>query len=60
VTDEKVDPRLRAEHHAKEAERLLAKRWDVITTVIKAGSHATLAVYYATLAGQETATRQRS
>ena len=37
----------RAEHHAREAERLLAGRLGVITNIIKAGVHATLAVYYA-------------
>ena len=37
----------RAEHHAKEAERLLAGRLGLINNVIKAGVHATLAVYYA-------------
>ncbi len=53
MSAEQVDPQRLAEHHAKEAERLLAKRWDVITTVIKAGAHASLAVYYATQAGQK-------
>jgi hypothetical protein len=38
----------RAEHHAREAERLLAGRLGLINNVIKAGVHATLAVYYAT------------
>ena len=37
----------RAEHHASEAERLLAGRLGFITNIIKAGAHATLAVYYA-------------
>lgn len=37
-----------ADRHAREAERLLAKRWDVITTIVKACAHASLAVYYAT------------
>jgi hypothetical protein len=37
----------RAEHHAKEAERLLAGRLGVISNIVKAGVHATLAVYYA-------------
>lgn len=43
------DPDLeaRAEHHAKEAERLLTGRLGLITNIIKAGVHATLAVYYA-------------
>jgi hypothetical protein len=40
----------RAEHHAREAERLLAGRLGFINNVIKAGVHATLAVYYATQA----------
>ena len=35
----------RAEHHANEAERLLARRLGLINNVIKAGVHATLAVY---------------
>jgi len=38
----------RAEHHASEAERLLAGRLGMINNVIKAGAHASLAVYYAT------------
>ena len=46
------DPRTRADHHAKEAERYLAKRWDVITNLIKAGAHATLAVYYSNESGR--------
>jgi hypothetical protein len=37
----------RAEHHAQEAERLLADRLGLINRTIKAGVHATLAVYYA-------------
>jgi hypothetical protein len=36
----------RAEHHAREAERLLEGRLGFITNIIKAGVHATLAVYY--------------
>lgn len=36
----------RGEHHANEAERLLAGRLGLITNIIKAGTHATLAVYY--------------
>jgi len=40
----------RAEHHAREAEKLLAGRLGLINNVIKAGVHATLAVYYATQA----------
>ena len=38
----------RAEYHAKEAERLLAGRLGIITNIVKAGVHATLAVYYST------------
>jgi hypothetical protein len=38
----------RAEHHAQEAERLLAGRLGLITNYVKAQAHATLAVYYAT------------
>jgi hypothetical protein len=38
----------RAEHHAREAERLLTGRLGIITNYIKAQVHATLAVYYAT------------
>lgn len=41
-----TDPQQRAERHAKEAERLLAGRLGIITNIIKAGVHATLAVYY--------------
>jgi len=37
-----------AEYHAKEAERLLAGRLGIITNIVKAGVHATLAVYYST------------
>jgi hypothetical protein len=40
----------RAEHHANEAERLLAGKLGVITNIVKAGVHATLAVYYTTQA----------
>jgi hypothetical protein len=43
----KTDPQERAEYHAKEAERLLAGRMGIITNMVKAGAHATLAVYYA-------------
>jgi hypothetical protein len=42
-----VDAQQLAEGHAKEAERLLAGRMGLINNVIKAGVHATLAVYYA-------------
>jgi hypothetical protein len=38
----------RAEHHAQEAERLLAGKLGIITNYVKAQAHATLAVYYAT------------
>lgn len=38
----------RAEHHAREAERLLAGKLGLITNIIKAGVHATLAIYYTT------------
>jgi hypothetical protein len=38
-------PRELAEHHAKEAERLLGSWW--LSTHVKAQVHATLAVYYA-------------
>lgn len=41
------DLQRRAEHHAAEAERLLANRWGFINNDIKAGAHATLAVFYA-------------
>jgi hypothetical protein len=37
----------RSEYHAEEAERLLAGRLGLINNIIKAGVHATLAVYYA-------------
>jgi hypothetical protein len=40
----------RAEHHAREAERLLAGRLGFLNNIIKASVHATLAVYYATQA----------
>ncbi len=43
---DKSDLEQRAEAHAREAERLLASRLGVITNIIKAGVHATLAVYY--------------
>ncbi|MBV9416170.1 MAG: hypothetical protein JO363_14405 [Solirubrobacterales bacterium] len=43
----------RAQHHANEAERLLAGKLGVITNMVKAGVHATLAVYYATQAQRE-------
>ena len=40
--------RERAEHDAREAERLLQGRLGIITNYVKAQVHATLAVYYAT------------
>ena len=40
----------RAEDHAEEAERLLVGRLGIITNIVKAGTHATLAVYYSTQA----------
>jgi hypothetical protein len=40
----------RAQHHANEAERLLAGKLGLITNMVKAGAHATLALYYATAA----------
>ena len=43
-----IDPQHLAAEHAAEAERLLAGRLGLINNVIKAGVHATLAVYYAT------------
>ncbi len=45
-----VDTRHRAEHHAREAERLLAGRLGLINNYVKAGVHATLAVYYSSVA----------
>jgi hypothetical protein len=45
--DSNTDPQRLAEAHAKEAERLLAGRMGIITNMVKAGAHATLAVYYA-------------
>lgn len=36
----------RAEFHADEAERLLKGRLGIITNVVKAQAHATLALYY--------------
>jgi hypothetical protein len=44
---EQTDRKHLAEQHAAEAERLLAGRLGLINNVIKAGVHATLAVYYA-------------
>jgi hypothetical protein len=42
-----TDLHQRAEDHAAEAERLLAGKLGFITNIIKAGVHATLALYYA-------------
>ena len=44
------EARERAEHHAKEAERLLHSWW--LSTHVKAQVHATLAVYYLSRAQQ--------
>ena len=44
------DLQQRADHHAREAERLLEGRLGLLNNVLKAGVHATLAVYYATQA----------
>jgi hypothetical protein len=46
------DPRQLADRHAKEAERLLARRFGFIDNTLKAQAHATLAVYYSTEARQ--------
>lgn len=43
----------RAEYHASEAERLLAGKLGIITNIVKAGVHATLAVYYSGKAQQQ-------
>ena len=43
----------KAERHASEAERLLAGRMGIITNMVKAGTHATLALYYLTRAQKE-------
>ena len=48
-----TDLQHRAEYHAGEAERLLAGRLGLINNVIKAGVHASLAVYYATQSQRE-------
>ena len=45
----------RAEHHAKEAERLLKSWW--LSTHVKAQVHATLAVYYMSSAERTSANR---
>ena len=44
TTSARADMQERAEHHAKEAERLLKGR--LISSHVKAQVHATLAVYY--------------
>jgi hypothetical protein len=51
MTGTTVDPRERAQHHAKEAERLLKSWW--LSTHVKAQVHATLAVYYTEQAERE-------
>jgi hypothetical protein len=43
--DASEDPRERAEHHAREAERLLKSWW--LSSHVKGQLHATLALYYA-------------
>ena len=45
-----ADPARLAEHHAKEAERLLTNRFGLINLFINAEVHASLAVYYGALA----------
>jgi hypothetical protein len=40
------DLRQLADRHAREAERLLAGRMGFINSTIKAGVHASLAIYY--------------
>ena len=44
MTDTPEALRERAEHHAKEAERMLKSWW--LSTHVQAQVHATLAVYY--------------
>jgi len=44
--DGKPDLDQLADRHAKEAERLLAGRLGIITNMVKAQVHATLAIYY--------------
>ena len=46
----------RAEHHAREAEKLLSGRLGLINNIIKAGVHATLAVYYSAQAQRDSLT----
>jgi len=48
----KPDPSQLADRHAKEAERLLARRFGFLDYTLKAQAHATLAVYYSTEARQ--------
>jgi hypothetical protein len=45
-----LEQRQRAEQHATEAERLLARRFGFLDNTLKAQAHTTLAVYYATRA----------
>ena len=45
------DLRERAEHHAKEAERLLKSRW--LSSHVKGQLHGTLALYYAARHGDD-------
>jgi len=49
------DPTLAAEHHAREAERLLANRFGLVNLFLKAQVHATLAVYYSALSASHVA-----
>ena len=51
MTDPHPDPRVQAEHHAATAERLLRSWW--LSTHVKAQVHATMALYYATVAERE-------
>jgi hypothetical protein len=50
-TEDFGDDRARAEHHAREAERLLKSWW--LSSHVKGQLHATLAVYYS---GRQTGT----
>jgi hypothetical protein len=47
-----------ADQHAKEAERLLNKRWGWINDTLNAQVHATLAVYYPDEAHRSTVERR--
>jgi hypothetical protein len=51
-----TDSQQRAEQHAREAERLLAGRMGFINNIVKAGVHATLAVYYSAEANRKQTT----